>query len=178
MNASSAAYITCMVGDKVCTYHFTGVTAIEHNLTLDLDTDSSQGEDIVNGARNQSDQVFLFVVETDVEHSPGWSARMLEAMAAIKRKRILCKVVTSMAVYESMLLTEIAATQDEENQFGWSGTLSFTEFVPVPAANGGGSTGGKKTNTNSSKKCHKGCMCCQCNKQVQVLTPFQQMLKS
>ena len=178
MNASSTAYISCMIGEMACTYHFTGVTAIEHNLTLELDTDSSQGTDIVNGARNQSDQVSLSVVETDVEHSPGWSARMLEAMAAIKKKRILCKVVTSMAAYENMLLTEITATQDEENQFGWSGTLSFTEFIQVPVANGGGGSGGKKTNTNSSEKCHNGCTCCQCNKQVQVLAPFQQILKS
>ncbi|QTE74038.1 hypothetical protein JS518_14265 [Clostridiales bacterium FE2010] len=178
MNAASTAYVTCVLHDKSYIYHFTGVTSIEHNLTLNLEKDSAQGTDIVNGARNQADQVSLSVVETDVEHSPGWSARMLDAMAVIKKKRILCKVVTSMAAYENMLLTEITATQDEENQFGWNGTLSFTEFILVPVTSGGGGSGGKKTNTNSSEKCHNGCTCCQCNKQVQVLTPFQQMLKS
>ena len=33
-----------------------------------------------------------------------------------------------------MLLSEIAATQDEENQFGWSGSLTFTEYVKSSAA--------------------------------------------
>lgn len=176
MRAASTAYITCKNGENTYAYHFTGVTAIEHNLTLNLEKDSSQGTDIVNGARNQPNQVSLSVVETDVEHGTGWSARMLEEMSAIKKKRSLCRVVTTMAVYENMLLTEITATQDEENQFGWSGTLSFTEFIPVPVAKTGGNTGTKKTNTNSSEKCHNGCMCCQCKKKV--LSPFQQMLQS
>ena len=104
MSASSAAYITYTVNDKTYTHHFTGVTSIEHNLALNLENTSSQGTDIVNGARNLADQVSLSVVETDVEHSPGWSARMLEAMVALKKGRHLCKVVTSMATYKQMLL--------------------------------------------------------------------------
>ena len=129
MSASSVAYISCKVGGKTFKYRFTGVTSIEHNLALNLDTDVSQGSDIVNGARNQPNQVTLSVVETDAEHPAGWAARMLECLAAVKKGRYLCKVVTSMAAYSRMLLSEISAVQDEENQYGWSGTLTFMEYI-------------------------------------------------
>ena len=92
--SNSTAYVTCSVGGNTYTYHFTGVTEIEHNLALNLDNTESQGMDIVNGARNLPNQVTLSVVETDVEHPPGWSARMLETMAALKKNRVLCRVVT------------------------------------------------------------------------------------
>ena len=106
----------------------------------------------MNGARNLSSQVTLSVVETDAEHSPGWAARMLEAMTALKKSRILCRVVTSMASYDRMLLTEIMATQDGENQDGWSGSLVFTEYIPV--TEGTGET--VKTNNNSSVQTNIG----------------------
>ena len=141
-----------MVGNNTYTYHFTGVTAIEHNLALNLNNKSSQGTDIVNGARNLSNQVTLSVVETDAEHSPGWAARMLEAMASLKKSRTLCRVVTSMAVYDQMLLTEITATQDEENQYGWSGSLAFMEYIPVTDA----TAEEVKTNSNSSVRTNTG----------------------
>ena len=92
--SDSSAYVTCTVGGNTYTYYFTGVTEIEHNLALNLDNTESQGLDIVNGARNLPNQVTLSVVETDVEHTPGWSARMLEAMATLKKNRVLCRVVT------------------------------------------------------------------------------------
>ena len=152
MNSASTAYVTCRVGSNTYTYHFTGVTSIEHNLALNLDNKASQGTDIVNGARNLSNQVTLSVVETDVEHSPGWAARMLEAMASLKKNRILCRVVTSMAAYDQMLLTEITATQDEDNQFGWTGTLTFMEYIPVTEAN----AEEVKTNNNSSVRTNTG----------------------
>ena len=135
MAVSSSAYVTCEVNGKTYTWHFTGVIEIEHNLALNLDNKSSQGADIVNGARNLANQVTLSVVETDVEHTSGWSARMLEAMISLKKQRALCRVVTSMASYEQMLLTEITAVQDESNQFGWSGTLAFMEYIPVTEEN-------------------------------------------
>ena len=152
MNAASAAYVTCLVGGQTFTYHFTGVTAIEHNLALNLNNKASQGTDIVNGARNLSNQVTLSVVETDTEHSPGWAARMLEAMASLKKNRTLCRVVTSMAAYDRMLLTEITATQDEENQYGWSGSLTFMEYIPVTEEN----AEEVKTNSNSSVRTNTG----------------------
>ncbi len=152
MIASSTAYVTCTVSGKTYTYHFTGVTAIEHNLALNLNNKASQGTDIVNGARNLANQVTLSVIETDAEHPAGWAARMLEAMAALKKQRVLCKVVTSMAAYERMLLTEITATQDEENQFGWSGTLAFVEYIPVTEEN----AEAVKTDTNSSVRKNTG----------------------
>ncbi len=152
MNAASAAYVTCTVGGNTYTYHFTGVTSIEHNLALNLNNKASQGTDIVNGARNLSNQVTLSVVETDTEHSPGWAARMLEAMASLKKNRTLCRVVTSMAAYDRMLLTEITATQDEENQYGWSGSLTFMEYIPVTEEN----AEEVKTNSNSSVRTNTG----------------------
>ena len=152
MNSSSSAYVSCDIGGKTYTYHFTGVTEIEHNLALNLDNTDSQGMDIVHGARNLPDQVTLTVLETDAEHIPGWSARMLEAMAALKRGRVLCRVVTSMGSYSNMLLTEITATQDEENQEGWSGSLTFMEYVPVSA----GHAEEVKANSNSSVRTNTG----------------------
>ena len=152
MPASSVAYISCRIGGKTRKYRFTGVTSIEHNLALNLDNDAAQGSDIVNGARNLSNQVTLSVVETDAEHPAGWAARMLEAMAAVKKSRVLCKVVTSMATYSRMLLTEIMAVQDEENQFGWSGTLTFVEYIQ-PLSKDAGSA---KTSNNASSRKNTG----------------------
>ena len=95
MSKASTAYVTCTVSGKTYTYHFTGVTGIEHNLALNLNNEASEGSDIVNGARNLANQVTLSVVETDAEHTSGWAARMLECMVALKKKRVLCRVVTS-----------------------------------------------------------------------------------
>ena len=152
MNAHSKAYVSFDHNGKTYKYYFTGVTSIEHSLTVNLEKDSSQGSDIVNGARNLANQVTLPVVETDTEQTAGWAARMLEAMTALKRKRVLCKVVTSMATYNRMLLTEINATQDEENQFGWSGSLAFMEYIPVTEEN----AESVKTNDNSSVRRNTG----------------------
>ncbi len=152
MAKSSTAYVICSVGGKTYTYHFTGVTSIEHNLALNLNNEASEGADIVNGARNLANQVTLSVVETDTEQAAGWAARMLECIAALKKKRVLCRVVTSMAAYENMLLTEINATQDEENQYGWSGSLAFMEYIPVTEEN----AEALKTNTNSSVRTNTG----------------------
>ena len=150
MSKSSSAYVTCMVSGKTYTWHFTGVVSIEHNLALHLDNGAAQGEDVVNGARNLSDQVSLQVIETDAEHSPGWSLSMLAAMRSLKKGRHLCRVVTSMAAYDNMLLSEITATQDEENQDGWSGELVFMEYIPVA------SDSEEKTDNNSSTRRNTG----------------------
>ena len=77
MSASSSAYVTCVSAGKKYTWRFTGVTSVSHELSLNLETASAQGADIVNGARNRPDRVTLSVLETDAAHSAGWSARML-----------------------------------------------------------------------------------------------------
>ena len=170
MNAASTAYVTCESGGQAYTYRFTGVTSIEHNLALNLDSEASQGTDIVNGARNLASRVTLSVVETDIEHPPGWAARMLEAMSAIKKQRVLCRVVTSMAAYDNMLLAEIIATQDEGNQYGWSGSLAFVEYLPVTEEN----AEAVKTDTNSSVRKNTGST----GSAAKVTgTPFQQLLQ-
>lgn len=169
LNAASTAYVTFTAGSNTYTYHFTGVISIEHNMALNLDNTSSQGTDIVNGARNLANQVTLNVVETDVEHGSGWAASMLTAMAALKKNRYLCRVVTSMVTYEDMLLTEINATQDEENQYGWSGSLAFMECIPVTEEN----AQTVKANNNSSVRTNTGSTSVK-----KVLSPFQQMLAS
>ena len=166
----SSAYVTCTVSGKTYTWHFTGVTGIEHNLALNLDNTSSQGMDIVNGARNLPNQVTLSVLETDAEHPAGWAARMLEAMTALKKQRILCTVVTSMMTYKDMLLTEITATQDEENQYGWSGSLAFMEYIPVTEE----SAQAVKENSNSSVRKNTGSA--GSGKKISG-TPFEQLLQ-
>jgi hypothetical protein len=170
MSKSSTAYVTCTISRKTYTYHFTGVTAIEHNLALNLNNEASEGSDIVNGARNLANQVTLSVVETDTEQTAGWAARMLECMAALKKKRALCKVVTSMATYDRMLLTEINATQDEENQFGWSGSLAFMEYIPVTEEN----AEAVKANSNSSVRTNTGSS----GTKKYAGSPLQQLLAS
>ena len=149
MNAHSRAYISCAVKGKTYQYYFTGVTSIEYSLTVNLEKDSSQGSDIVNGARNKPNQITLSVIETDAEHTLGWAADMLDAMNLIKQGRYLCKVVTAMGTYKNMLLTGITATQDEENQCGWSGTLVFIECLSPDKKK---KKKKKKKNNSSSKK--------------------------
>ena len=150
MSKSSTAYVTCTLNGQAYTWHFTGVISIEHNMALNLDNKAAQGEDIINGAKNISDQVSLQVVETDTEHTPGWASAMLAAMRSLKKNRVLCKVITSMATYDKMLLSEITATQDEENQDGWSGELVFMEYIPVA------SDSEEKTDNNSSTRRNTG----------------------
>ena len=149
---TSSAYVTCTNGGKTSTWHFTGVVSVEHNLALNLSNTESEGADIINGARNLPNQVTLNVLELDTEHSAGWSAAMLSVMSSLKRSRLLCTVVTSMATYERMLLTEVVATQDEETQEGWSGSLTFMEYVPVSAEH----AEEVKANSNSSVRTNTG----------------------
>ena len=163
---SSTAYIVVKPYDL--TYHFTGVTEVVHNLSLKIaeKTDTTESDGYVNGAKKLPDKVTLSVIESDAGHASGWAARMLEAMAALKKNRQLCRVVTSMASYDRMLLSEITATQDEENQDGWSGELVFMEYIPVSSGNSN-----NKTDNNSSTRRNTGN-----TGTKKVLTPFQQLL--
>ena len=138
-------------------YHFAGVVSVEYNFALNIDADISQGGDIINGARKLPNQITLSVVETDVNRSPGWSRGMLDAMDALRRNRELCRVVTSMGTWDDMLLSEITATQDEVNQFGWSGDLVFMQYVPKSGGTAGSSAAStRKTQNNSSTKKNTG----------------------
>ena len=92
------------------------------------------------------------------------------ALASLKKDRTLCRVVTSMGAYSRMLLTEIAAAQDEDNQCGWNGTLTFTEYLQT--AGEGQKTA--KTSTNSSVRTNTGTAAG--GKQV-TGTVFQQLLQ-
>ena len=132
------------------TYTFTGVLSIKHEYSLKLqtDSDSAAGEDYINGARNQPDKVILSVMETDTGHAAGRANRMLQALESIKRNRILCTVVTSALTYTGMLLSGLSVTEDEKNQYGWQGTLTFTQYRTTAAV--------KKTNDNSSAATHTG----------------------
>ncbi len=131
-------------------YTFTGVLSVKHEYSLKLQTDSSSaaGEDYINGARNQPDKVILTVVESDVGHIAGWADRMLQALEAIKRNRVLCTVTTSALIYTGMLLSGLSVTVDEKSQSGWQGTLTFTQYKTTAKV--------KKTNDNSSAIKHTG----------------------
>ena len=166
--AKSTAYIIAEGIDY--TYRFCGVTEIEYNFALNIDADTSQGGDIINGARRLPNQIRLSVVETDVASQSGWAASMLAALDSIRRNRVLCRVVTSMGSWENMLLSEITATQDEENQYGWAGDIVFMQYIPrseqyyTDTSGGGGGSGGggstatstRKTQNNSSTKKNTG----------------------
>ena len=132
------------------TYTFTGVLSVKHEYSLKLqtDSDSADGSDYINGARNQPDRVVLSVAESDVMHSAGWSDRMLQALESVKRNRILCTVVTPALTYTGMLLSGLSVTEDEKNPFGWQGTLTFTQYSPAAPV--------QKTNDNSSAARHTG----------------------
>ena len=93
---------------------------------------------------------------------------MLAALDSIRRNRVLCRVVTSMGSWENMLLSEITATQDEANQYGWAGDIVFMQYIPRSeqyytdtSGGGGASTGSsvsstRKTQNNSSTKKNTG----------------------
>ena len=145
MANSSSAYIT--VKDYNQTYHFTGVISVTHSLSLKVfeKADATELGSFVNGAKNQPDKVTLSVIETDAAHSAaGWASRMLDVLEAIKRNRYLCKVVTPHHTYDDMLLTGISVTQDEEHPDGWSGDITFTEYIPIVVL------GETKTENNAS----------------------------
>ena len=116
------------------TYRFTGVTAIQTKLSLEVNAKEEEGVSIVNGARRLPPEITLSVIETDVNRSPGWAAGMLAAMDALRRNRTLCRLETRLGAWDNMLLAEISATQDEENQEGWSGDLTFIQTNTVSAS--------------------------------------------
>ena len=150
---SSSAYIRCKTGKKTRTYHFTGVTSIEHSLSLSIEKTSSQGSDLVNGARNQPCRVTLNIVETDTENPEGSAKEFLDRLASIKKKRVHCTVVTSLATYKKMLLSDISVTQDGTDICGWTGKLTFAEHI----TSGSGKSGKKsKKKNNSSTRTNTG----------------------
>ena len=167
----SSAYFTAEGINYV--YRFCGVVEVEYNFALNIDADASQGGDIINGARRLPNQIRLSVVETDVSMRPGWAASMLSALDSIRRNRVLCSLTTDMGTWENMLLSEITASQDENNQYGWAGDLVFMQYIPhdeqyyTDTSGGGGATAGgggggssststRKTSNNSSTKKNTG----------------------
>ena len=148
---SSSAYVSCVQGDKTLKWHFTGVLSVEHNLSLNLETTPSEDKDIVNGAKNQPTQIALSVMETDTEHTEGWSRKMLSALSSVKKLRLLCTVYTTMGTYPNMLLTGISALQDEEVMDGWKGTLTFTEYISANDASSGLTASAKSANNSSTQ---------------------------
>ena len=143
--ARSSAYI--ILKETGTAYHFTGVTEIVHHLALKIfdKADVTEAASFVNGAKNEPDRVTLSVIETDAAHSAdGWSARMMDILYSVKRNRMLCRVVTPQKSYEDMLLSDISATHNTENPDGWSGELTFTEYIPMAVL------GEKKADDNAS----------------------------
>ena len=143
--AKSGAYI--IIKGPGTTLHFTGVTEIAHQIRLKIfdKADITEAASFVNGAKNEPDRVTLSVIETDAAHeAAGWSARMLEILYTVKRDRMLCEVVTPQKAYSDMLLSEISAVHNAEIPDGWSGELTFTEYIPLAVL------GEKKADDNAS----------------------------
>ncbi len=114
-------------------YTFDGVTAISHALTLKVstDSDSSEGSDYVNNARNEPDVITLSVVASDTAVAvSGWSRQTMTSLSQIKEMRLLCQVVTSLRTYDNMLLMALSVQQDDTCPDGWIGTLTFTHTDP------------------------------------------------
>lgn len=143
MSQKSTAYFTAEGINY--TYRFCGVTEVEYNFALNIDADLSQGGDIINEARRLPNQIRLSVVETDVEASPGWAASMLSALDSIRRNRVLCRLTTDMGSWDKMFISEITATQDEINQYGWTGDVVFTQYIPRSEQYYSGSEAAKST---------------------------------
>ena len=151
-------------------YRFAGVTEIEYNFALNVDADLSQGGDIINEARRLPNQIRLSVVETDADAFIGWSASLLSALDSIRRNRVLCTLTTDMGSWSRMFISEITATQDEINQYGWAGDIVFTQYIPRSEQYYSGSeaatstlgtststtTSTRKTSNNSSTKKNTG----------------------
>ena len=149
----SSAYIVLKAQGTAL--RFTGVTEITHRLGLKIfdKADVTEAASFVNGAKNEPDRVTLSVTETDAAHeAAGWSARMLEILYSVKRNRMLCRVVTPQKTYEDMLLSEISATHNAENPDGWSGEITFTEYIPsaIPGENRQNDNGSTPKNTGSA----------------------------
>lgn len=160
---STKAYI--LLPSNGVRYYFDGVTSITHALTLKLSTDSDgeDSDDYVNNAKNEPDSVTLNVVTSDVHGSPeDWSRSMFKAFASMKKKRLLCTVVTSLRTYKNMLLSDFTVVQDDTNPYGWTGTLTFTRTTPDKT---------KKENDNSSSTTYTGQ-----TGTTKVLSPFQQLM--
>ena len=56
--------------------------------------------------------------------------------------------MTSALTYTGMLLSGLSVTEDEKNQYGWQGTLTFTQYRTTAKV--------KKTNDNASAATHTG----------------------
>ena len=151
MPNQSTAYI--LVKDYSLTYHFTGMISITHSFSLKISdqSDMTEAGAYVNGAKNQPDSVTLSVVETDAAHdAQGWAERMLDVLSAVKRRRLLCRVVTPHHTYDNMLLSSVSATQNESSPDGWSGEITFTECLSVAQGSAA------KANDNASKATNTG----------------------
>ena len=147
--ATSTAYI--IVKALGWRYSFDGVTSVSHALSLKVstDSDSSEGTDYVNNARNEPDVVTLSVTASDTNVPVvGWSRQTLTSLCQIKELRLLCQVVTNLRSYDNMLLTDLSVLQDETCPDGWTGTLTFTHTDPPATA--------VKTENNSSTPSSSG----------------------
>ena len=58
----------------------------------------------------------------------------------------VCRIATML--YQTALLSGLSVAEDEKNQFGWQGTLTFTQYKTTAKV--------KKTNDNSSAAAHTG----------------------
>jgi len=146
MTLSSA---TVYVKDYDIEYRFAGVTSIRHSLSLKIaqDTDSTEGQDYVNGARVQPNKLTLSVAESDAGAYANRPSDMLEALDRIRRARALCTVTVSGKMYDNMLLSDLTVIQDDQTPCGWTGTLVFTQATMISATT---------RNDNSSRSIYIG----------------------
>ena len=125
--SSTVAYLVLQdTGEKIA---FDGILSVTHALSLKTasSSDTSDGYDYVNNARNLPDVVTLEVLASDIGASAEyWSAQLMRTLAAVKEQRRLLQLLTHLKSYDNMLLTDFTVVQDETNAFGWSGSMTFT----------------------------------------------------
>ena len=126
MSATVAYLVLKDTGEKIA---FDGILSVTHALSLKTasSSDTSDGYDYVNNARNLPDVVTLEVLASDIGASAEyWSAQLMRTLAAVKEQRRLLQLLTHLKSYDNMLLTDFTVVQDESNAFGWSGSMTFT----------------------------------------------------
>lgn len=126
MSATVAYLVLKDTGEKIA---FDGILSVTHALSLKTasSSDTSDGYDYVNNARNLPDVVTLEVLASDIGASAEyWSAQLMRTLAAVKEQRRLLQLLTHLKSYDNMLLTDFTVVQDETNAFGWSGSMTFT----------------------------------------------------
>lgn len=132
---------------------FDGVTALRHSHTLKLasSADGLTGAQVISGARNEPYRVTLYLVMSDAHSGvPHRAASVMRQLVAWKLGRAALTLVTPLAAYRGMIVTDFTVTEDDRHQAGWTGILTVTQVPGAAGAAGGGSESGGREDRGSA----------------------------